>query len=54
MLTLLAAASVGLALGGGWVAHWRTADQMAVSLLRSQEVCDECDWASDEWWELSR
>jgi hypothetical protein len=57
-LTLLAVAAVGLAFGGGLVAHGHTADRMAVSLLRSHDICEEAespdDWAQDMWWELAR
>jgi hypothetical protein len=57
-LTLLAVAAVGLAFGGGLVAHGHTADRMAMSLLRSRDICDECDidddWGRDMWWELAR
>lgn len=61
MLTVLAIAAVGLALGGGFVAHWRTADQMAISLLRDEAVCAEAaravddsrldDWGREYWFE---
>ena len=60
MLTVLAIAAVGLALGGGFVAHWRTADQMAIGLLRDEAVCAEAaravedsrldDLDRDVWW----
>lgn len=59
MLTVLAIAAVGLALGGGWVAHWHTADQLAISLLRDEAVNAEAsrdetaldDWDRDYWFE---
>lgn len=46
ILTLIAAVAVGLASGGVVAANWRTADRMAISMLRH----DEPEWESEYWW----